>query len=85
MDRLQTSWQLSIPLVTLHTTGDPIVPFLHELLYAGKAAAAGATGFLEQRAVTRYGHCAFRQDELLGVFGDLVGRVTGSALRLARR
>src|SRR5207247_10885458 len=46
VDRLQTSGQLSIPLVTLHTTGDPIVPFLHESLYADKAAAAGATGFL---------------------------------------
>ncbi len=85
VDRLQTSGQLSIPLVTLHTTGDPIVPFLHESLYEDKAATAGASGFLQQRAVTRYGHCAFQQDELLGVFGDLVGRVTASTLRLARR
>ena len=85
VDRLQTSGQLSIPLVTLHTTGDPIVPFLHESLYADKAAAAGASGFLEQRAVTRYGHCVFQQDELLGAFDVLVGRVTASTLRLARR
>jgi pimeloyl-ACP methyl ester carboxylesterase len=71
---LETSGHLSVPLVTLHTTGDPIVPFLHEALYADKAAAAGASGLLEQRTVTRYGHCAFQQDELLGAFGDLVGR-----------
>jgi pimeloyl-ACP methyl ester carboxylesterase len=85
LESLETTGQLSVPLVTLHTTGDPIVPFLHEALYADKAAAAGASGFLEQRAVTRYGHCAFQQDELLGAFGSLVGRVTGSALPLAQR
>jgi hypothetical protein len=84
VEGLQTSGQLSVPLVTLHTTGDPVVPFLHESLYADKAAAAGASGLLGQRAVTRYGHCAFQQDELLGAFGELVGRVTGSAVRLAR-
>jgi hypothetical protein len=70
----KTSGQLSVPLVTLHTTGDPIVPFLHEALYADKVAAAGASGLLGQRAVTRYGHCAFQQDELLGAFGDLIAR-----------
>ena len=53
--------------------------------YADKAAAAGASGFLEQRTVARYGHRAFQEDELLGAFGDLVGRVTGSALRFAGR
>jgi hypothetical protein len=46
----KTSGQLSVPLVTLHTTGDPIVPFLHEALYADKVAAAGAPGLLGQRA-----------------------------------
>lgn len=85
LERFQTSGQLTVPLVTLHTTGDPIVPFLHEALYADKAAAAGASELLQQRAVTRYGHCAFQQDELLGAFGDLVGLVAGSALRIARR
>jgi pimeloyl-ACP methyl ester carboxylesterase len=85
VERSQTSGQLTVPLVTLHTTGDPIVPFRHESLYSEKAAAAGASGLLQQRAVTRYGHCAFQQNELLGAFGDLVGRVTGSAVRIARR
>ncbi|MFL5494736.1 MAG: alpha/beta hydrolase family protein [Gemmatimonadales bacterium] len=85
LESLETSGQLSIPVVTLHTTGDPIVPFLQEALYADRVAAAGASGLLEQRAVTRYGHCAFQPDELLGAFDDLVGRVTASALPLAGR
>ena len=85
VERFQTSGQLAVPVVTLHTTGDPIVPFLHESLYADKAAAAGASELLQQRAVTRYGHCAFQQAELLGAFGDLVGRVEGSILRIAGR
>jgi pimeloyl-ACP methyl ester carboxylesterase len=85
VERFQASGQLTVPLVTLHTTGDPIVPFFHESLYADKAAAAGASGLLEQHSVTRYGHCAFQQDELLGAFGELVERVAGSTVRLARR
>jgi pimeloyl-ACP methyl ester carboxylesterase len=85
LERFQTSGQLVVPLVTLHTTGDPIVPFLHESLYADKVAAAGGSELLQQRAVIRYGHCAFQQDELLGAFSDLVGRAAGPAARISRR
>ena len=34
----QTSGKLAAPLVTLHTTADPIVPYWHEPLYSAEGA-----------------------------------------------
>lgn len=59
---------LSAPMLTLHTTRDPVVPLFHETIYAGLAPA----DLLVQRTVTRFGHCAFNQQEVLAAFDDLV-------------
>ncbi|MGI9040718.1 MAG: hypothetical protein ACR2HK_06405, partial [Gemmatimonadales bacterium] len=71
--RFETSGRLSVPLVTLHTTGNPVVPFVHDSLYAAKAASAGSAELLRQRPVERYGHCSFSRDDLLGGFFTLLG------------
>jgi pimeloyl-ACP methyl ester carboxylesterase len=71
MQRYNTSGYLKIPLVTLHTTGDPIVPFTHELLYAAKARPSGRGAFLPL-PVSRYGHCQFTALEVLAGLGLLV-------------
>jgi pimeloyl-ACP methyl ester carboxylesterase len=76
VSEFETSGHLTRPVVTLHTTGDPIVPVEQESLYAGKVSQAGATAQLSQSAVTRYGHCAFQASELLGAFSTLVGKLT---------
>src|SRR5207249_10158385 len=39
--QLQTSGRLARPLVTIHTTGDPIVPIWHEPLYRKKLSFFG--------------------------------------------
>jgi pimeloyl-ACP methyl ester carboxylesterase len=75
MNEFETSGNLQVPVVTLHTTGDPIVPFAQQALYAAKVARAGATARLSQNAVERYGHCNFEAGELLGAFSSLMGRV----------
>jgi pimeloyl-ACP methyl ester carboxylesterase len=69
--RFGTSGALSVPLVNLHTTGDPIVPFTQSSLYADKVAAAGTTGLFTQIDVDRHGHCTFEAAELLGAFASL--------------
>jgi alpha-beta hydrolase superfamily lysophospholipase len=74
--RFETTGDLARPVVTLHTTGDPIVPAVHEELYADKVAAAGATALLDQTSISRYGHCAFQQAELVTAFSTLVERAT---------
>jgi pimeloyl-ACP methyl ester carboxylesterase len=76
MNEFETSGNLQMPVVTLHTTADPIVPFEQQSLYAAKVTGAGATARLIQNAVERYGHCNFEASELLGAFGSLMDRVT---------
>ena len=55
----QTSGRLAAPLVTLHTTGDPIVPYWHEPLYSVKALLGGSGLLHLNLPVFRYGHCRF--------------------------
>jgi alpha-beta hydrolase superfamily lysophospholipase len=69
-----TTGRVSVPLVTLHTTGDDIIPWWHELLYFFKVEAAG-TGHVTQIPVDAYGHCNFSLNDILGAFALLVLQV----------
>ena len=68
LDLYETNGNLSIPLVTLHTTADEVVPFWHELLYLPKVDLSGRGRFFPIPAV-RYGHCNFTATEVLTAFG----------------
>jgi pimeloyl-ACP methyl ester carboxylesterase len=59
---------LERPLVTLHNTLDPVVPYWHEQLYAARTSS----GLFFPAAVNRYGHCNFTAAEVLGAFNTLV-------------
>jgi hypothetical protein len=67
MTRYETSGRLTRPLVTLHTTGDEVVPFWHEPLYLAKVLLTGHRG-LVPLPVARYGHCNFTTNEILTAF-----------------
>jgi alpha-beta hydrolase superfamily lysophospholipase len=80
----QTSGKLEAPLVTLHTTADPIVPYWHEPLYSAKALFN--SGLLHTNLpVFRYGHCSFKAEEALVALGLLVLKVEGRELLNAER
>jgi pimeloyl-ACP methyl ester carboxylesterase len=76
MNEFETTGQLQVPVVTLHTTGDPIVPFRQQALYAAKVGGTGSSSHLTQIEVERYGHCSFEAAEVLTAFSNLMGRVT---------
>jgi pimeloyl-ACP methyl ester carboxylesterase len=76
----QTSGKLRVPLVTLHTTGDPIVPYWHEPLYTVKSLANGSGLLHSNIPILRYGHCNFESSEVLVGFALLVLKVTGREL-----
>jgi len=65
---------LQRPLVTLHTTRDPGVPYRHELIYFNRAALLGTDDKLTVLPVDRAGHCAFTAQEVLGGLGALLLR-----------
>ncbi|HKH84040.1 MAG TPA: hypothetical protein VKA25_10175, partial [Gemmatimonadales bacterium] len=71
----ETTGSLQVPVATLHTTGDPVVPFGQEALYREKVDRAGFGTRLTQDTVDRYGHCTFEAGELLGTFSTLVARI----------
>ncbi len=68
----ETSGKLSRPVVSLHTTGDPIIPYAHETLYDWKVAVSGSSALHDDLPVSRYGHCQFTAAEALVGFIDLL-------------
>jgi pimeloyl-ACP methyl ester carboxylesterase len=71
LERFSTSGSLTVPLINLHTTGDPIVPFSQAGLYAEKVRQMGAEALYTQTEVARSGHCTFETAELLSAFSSL--------------
>ncbi len=72
----QTSGNLVSPIVTIHTTGDPIIPYWHDPLYFWKATRNGSFLRHAHIPVFRYGHCSFEVSELLVGFAVLVLKTT---------
>ncbi len=76
----QTTGRLEVPIVSLHTVADPVVPFWHQPWYRYKVWLAGASRFYSAFPIFRYGHCAFQPEEVLAAFALLVLKVSGEAL-----
>lgn len=69
----ETTGVLSRPLVTIHTTGDEIVPYWHAQRYGLRTLLSGAV--LKRHInlrVERYGHCNFKAAEALAAFGTML-------------
>jgi pimeloyl-ACP methyl ester carboxylesterase len=66
------SGSLKIPVLMLHTTLDPAASLAHMTVYEAIADAAGASDFLVQRVIDRYGHCTFTTTEHVDAFPALV-------------
>ena len=65
-----TTGQLSIPLVTMHTLLDQQVPYFHEFLYNLKTLFQGSLLIEHVNIpINRFGHCNFTPDEALLGFG----------------
>jgi pimeloyl-ACP methyl ester carboxylesterase len=64
-----TSGDITVPIVTLHTTADPIVPYWHSTLYTDKISHPA---LYEHFPADRYGHCFFTVAEILTAYGRLL-------------
>lgn len=72
MDALyETTGNLSVPLVSLHTTGDPTVPYIQASLYGEKVTRMRRADFYRHFRVDAYGHCTFGALDLLGAVSAL--------------
>lgn len=61
----------SIPVLSIHTTGDLFVPIEMEQLYAREVIDNGRGDLLVQRAIRDVGHCSFTADEVVRSYTDL--------------
>jgi hypothetical protein len=64
--------RLTVPLLTLHETGDAWVPLSLEQSYRRRTIAAGTDGLLVQRVVRAPSHCGFETDTRERAFDDLI-------------
>jgi len=72
----EPSGRLSVEMMTVHLAHDPIVPVIHEVLYAEKVAQHGNIGLLEQRIIDGYGHTLeISNSDIIQAFTDLVAKV----------
>jgi alpha-beta hydrolase superfamily lysophospholipase len=67
--------EIGIPVLTLHTVADNLVPVQHEAGYAERVRRAGAKHYLRQAFVDRVGHCAFTTAEMVAAVEALDSRV----------
>ena len=68
-----------VPVLTIHTTGDPLVVVQQERAYAQAVRAAGDAGLLRQAFVHRAGHCTFTPAERIAALQALLHRVETGA------
>ena len=64
--------RITVPLLTLHETGDAWVPLSLEQAYRRRTIAAGTDHLLVQRVVRAPSHCAFDGETRERAFDDLV-------------
>jgi pimeloyl-ACP methyl ester carboxylesterase len=76
----QTTGSLPVPVVTMHTLADPLVPYWQETLYAQKIFKAGSASKHTQIPINRYGHCNFTTNEIIASFAILFYKVTHQEL-----
>jgi pimeloyl-ACP methyl ester carboxylesterase len=67
----QPDGELTMPVLTVHTTRDPVVPRLHDTAFEAAVAAAGRSDLLVQRFVDVFGHCSEDWADDLTAFDDL--------------
>ena len=70
--------QISVPVLTMHTTGDGLVAVQEENAYASVVGKAGDKADLKQIFVHRAGHCEFSPAEIITALQSLELRLSGS-------
>ena len=61
----------SVPVLTIHTTGDLFVPIEMAQHYAREVRANGRGDLLVQRSIRDVGHCTFTAAEFTAAYRDL--------------
>jgi pimeloyl-ACP methyl ester carboxylesterase len=75
-DNVAYTGRISVPVLTMHTTGDGLVVPENEQAYRQAVDQAGDGSLLRQVFVDRAGHCAFTPAEIITAIQVLLDRMT---------
>ncbi|HEV2778245.1 MAG TPA: alpha/beta hydrolase [Actinophytocola sp.] len=75
LDTSTLTGRLDMPVLTLHTTDDGLVPVQHEEEYADDVHASGSGALLRQAYADHAGHCAFTTAELVAAVVTMDRRI----------
>ncbi len=78
-DNIAFNGNISIPVLTMHTTGDGLVVPENEQAYRSVVDVAGNADLLSQIFVNRAGHCAFTPAETITAVQVLLNRLNSGA------
>jgi len=70
---------ITVPVLSMHTIADGLVPVGDESAYTALVSAAGKAPLLRDAFVQRSGHCAFTPGETIAAFQTLIARVDGGS------
>lgn len=77
---------IHVPLVTIHTRGDYIIPIWHDTLFASKIFPEKNRFLHKSIPVVNYGHCTISEANIQEALAFLIGHVTGShQIRMAEK
>jgi alpha-beta hydrolase superfamily lysophospholipase len=69
------SGEIQVPILTVHTTGDPLVNVQNEQAYAAVVHAAHSDSLLRETFVHRAGHCTLTSAETIAALEALIRRL----------
>jgi len=69
-------------LITMHTTGDEVVPYWNVAAYQQKIDDAGSGTLYEHRRFDRFGHCNFTALEVQAAFSAISERANARSFYL---
>jgi pimeloyl-ACP methyl ester carboxylesterase len=74
-----TTGKLLMPVVTMHSTGDQLVPITQQLLYRIKVLLAGKAALYTGIPINGFGHGTFTPLQLQSAFAELTAKVTAAS------
>ncbi|MCW0484576.1 hypothetical protein [Gaoshiqia sediminis] len=74
--KYETSGEIAVPLVTIHTTGDHVVPFWHNPLYRLKVFVSGSSLLHTGIPVVEYGHCTIDETHVMAAVAIIITKAT---------
>lgn len=73
--KYETTGNIQIPFVTIHTTGDHVTPFWHDEIYRAKIMSNGDEMLHTSLPVPNYGHCTIEESDIVTGLGIVISQI----------